>query len=564
MRRTSQSELWLEVQKVVEQNPEFRLKQTQIRGEEQTVFDTDLTNLRDLLDRARQFADRDCLVMKNVRWTFEQTWQQSVQGAEFLRTEYGIKKGDRVALAMSNRPEWVAAFMAIVCAGAIAVPLNAWWAGDELSFALKDSATKLLIVDQERWRRIAEQPRSEDLSVLVLENALCPADQVWFNTGPIGSTAILSSPKISPDDDFCVMYTSGSTGRPKGVVLTHRGAITTLLSWGVLGAALQNILQEEVVPTQNPAILMGVPLFHVAGLHSNILNSMLLGRKTVMMRKWDALEAVQLIQSEQITNMVCVPTMSRELAHAAKALDITLDSLKDVNSGGAKMPLKNIQDLESSLPAVSISSGYAMTETNALGAFNFGDDYKEKPDSTGRAVPPLMRIEIWSEDGNSLPVGEVGEVCLKSPANFREYLNLQETTEETLVNGWVKTGDLGYLDEDGFLYIVDRKKDIIIRGGENISTLEVEAALFQNEMVADVAVIGLPDDRLGEVVGAAIMLKEGSSTTELDLRRAVENTLAKFKVPERFLILSEPIPRTGSEKHDKPAIRRMFAERVDT
>ena len=279
-----------------------------------------------------------------------------------------------------------------------------------------------------------------------------------------------------------------------------------------------------------------------------------------MMAKWDANTAVDLIDRERVTTFLGVPTMVHELTQAVAQAGKVLDSVVDINAGGSKQPSDRVARVKAAFPSASTSSGYAMTETNALGAVGFGPDYAAHPDSTGRPVPPVLDLEIRDQEGRALPAGEVGEVCMKSPANFRCYLNMQEETETTLVDGWVKSGDLGYLDEEGFLFIVDRLKDLIIRGGENISTLEVEAAIYANADVTEVAVFAIPDERMGEVVGAAVWIKPDATTEASALVDFAAERLAKFKVPGRVWISKDPLPRTATQKIDKPATMRRVSQ----
>jgi len=356
------------------------------------------------------------------------------------------------------------------------------------------------------------------------------------------------------------MYTSGSTGHPKGALSSHRGILSALYSWMLMGVATKLVAGSEAPADKYPpAGLLTIPLFHCTASHSAFMLSVMIGRKLVIMHKWDPQEALRLIEQERITWFNGVPTMSAELQAAAASSDRDISSLAEIMAGGAARPPDQVGKISSTFKRAAPGIGYGLTETNALGAVNAGAFYVANPRSTGRVVPAVTDFRITGEDGKPLPAGERGEVCIKSPANVVGYWNKPEATAEAFVDGWFHTGDVGYMDEDGFLYIVDRIKEIIIRGGENISCIEVEAAIYSHPDVLEAAVFGLPDERLGEIVGAAIVLREGAQMTAEALREYLAEHLASFKLPAHVWFRSETLPRIASGKIFKRQLKADYA-----
>ncbi len=538
-----------------------------VRGATLPVFSAAPANLRDFF--AYFFAvnaDKEFLVYGDERLSFAQVQARAMRMAAMLQHRHGIAKGDRVAIAMRNYPEWVEAFIAITHLGAVAVPMNAWWTAEELDYGLKDSGTRLVLADEERARRVkaagyagcvltvrtsAEVAHELGFARLQDEVAASP-DTTWF------------LPEISPEDDATIMYTSGSTGNPKGAVSTHRGVVSGTMNYLVMGLALLSLAQQQGIaaPAQQ-VMLLNVPLFHITGSVPVMLVSVAIGRKMVIMHKWDAGEALRLIEKERATYFVGVPTMSLEMMMHPDREKYDTSSLVDIASGGAPRPPEHVERLIQALPGKNPLQGYGLTETNGVGAGNLRDNYRAKPNSTGRASPPLVEIRIVAADAAdcsvALPAGEVGEVCLRSAANVRGYWMKPEATAEAFPGeGWFRSGDLGYLDEDDYLFIVDRKKDIIIRGGENISCQEVEAAIYAHPAVAEACVFGLPDERLGEIVGAVVHVKDGSALEGEALIEFVKRDLASFKVPARLWFSGEQLPKLGSGKIDKVTLRKHY------
>ncbi len=536
-------------------DPRFALTQACIDGASYTVFANAPANLRALLrEAAGTYGDRDLLVYQDQRWNHRHFCEEVQTLARAMTEHLDVAPGDRVAIAMRNYPEMLVLIMAAASIGAVVVPMNAWWSPDELVFALDDCGAGVVFADGPRYRAIESHAQAKNLSLVAVRDAAGPLSyqDLKDQTGP----AVWPEIPVEPDDDFAVLYSSGSSGRPKGVVLTHRGALSTVHSW-VMGKEMLPLINGAEDEPESPQIasLVITPLFHVTALHAMFLQGLATGAKIVLMYKWDPDLAVEVINNEQITRFVGVPTQSAELMEAARRRGQGLPSLESIGAGGAKRPSAQVSQLAEAFPHAMVSSGWGMTETNSLGILISGPDYVERPETAGRLTPPLQESRIVDEQGREVATGEVGELIIKSPSNMRRYLNQPEATRAALRNGWLYTGDLARTDEEGFFYIVDRKKAIIIRGGENISCLEVEGALHHHPGIAEACVFPIPDERLGEVVGAAVYPRPESDVTESELQEELARHLAAFKIPERIWFWTSPLPRGGTGKLDRRNLR---------
>ncbi len=544
----------------------FELDEVDINGYRYRNYASLPQNLNAYYQFMLQHAQKDFAVYKDERYTFEQGLAHSNEFAAALVNRYGVKKGDRVAILSRNNPQWLMAFIAITSIGAVAVPMNSWWTTEELDYGFEDSGAKVVIADRPRINSLIPIVQKYGLEIISVDDC---SDLQLVHT-PFASLlqeyqgASLPEVEVAPDDYATIMYTSGSTGHPKGALSSHRGILSALFSWVLMGMASKSLEPEADEDTVSfaPAALLTIPLFHCTGSHSAFLLSMIVGRKLVIMHKWDAQEALRLIEEERITYFTGVPTMSAELQAAAVGSDRDISSLKDVFSGGAARPPDQVAKIANTFKKSTPGTGYGLTETNALGAVNSGAFYIANPRSTGRAVPAVTEFKIIAENGESLPAGERGEVCMKSPANGLGYWNNPEATAEAFVAGWFHTGDVGYLDDEGFLYIVDRIKDIIIRGGENISCIEVEAAIYTHPAVEEAAVFGLPDERLGEAVATAIVLREGFSLCAEELQDFLAEHLASFKIPAHIWFRGEKLPRIASGKIFKRELKAHYTEQI--
>lgn len=521
------------------------------------VFDLSQNlSLRDLMAmKGMEFAQKEFVVSGETRLTFAQIWASAMRFANWL-TAQGIGPGDRVGIAMRNNPEWVIAFIGIISSGATVVPLNSWWQSEELADGVTRANIKLVVCDEKRALALAPLQRDRDLVLVGVGEGACDTNHGFADILADDSlSAEVPDVRIDPQSDFCLLYTSGSTGKSKGVLLSHQSAINAVLSWAFLLAAAQSLRPDFPFSPENPSVLLALPLFHVTALHSTLILSWMMGRKNVFMYKWDPEAAVRLINDESITNFVGVPTMAHDLISNTDKND--LRPLKDITTGGAKRAEAQIVAQNERFPDVAVSSGYGLTETNSLIAHITMRDFLDHPDSTGRAIPPINEMAVFSEEGIRLGTDEVGEICVKSPVTFRGYDGDPEATREAFFDGgWFRTGDIGRIDADGFIYIVDRAKDLIIRGGENVSCLEVENALLGFSGVDEAAVFAVPDERLGEIVGAVVYSRKG----EIDLpalRAHVAAHLAEFKAPERLWLSPQPLPRGGTGKVDKRQTRTI-------
>jgi long-chain acyl-CoA synthetase len=489
-------------------------------------------SLRDLFEAAR--SDETFVVYEDERLSFEETWQQAARLAQLFATECGVGKGDRVAISMRNYPEWVAGFMAATSLGAIAVAMNALWTPEEMAYGLRDSAPKVLLADRERIERFArcdEVPAGLRVFAVRTEGDL-PAGVEGLPTAleAIAQDVAMPAAEIAPEDDATILYTSGSTGHPKGAVSSHRGILSALLSWELdLAAGAMVLGIEPPAPEFQPATLLAVPLFHATGSHAVFLSSYRTQRKLVAMYKWDV----------------------------ARAADL-LATLASVGGGGAPRTPDQVARIEKTFENALPNTGWGMTETNAIGSGIGGQDYLDHPASSGRASA-VLDLRVVDEEGNVLPAGERGELQVFGVSLIRGYWNREDANAETFVDGWLRTGDVAYLDDEGYLYIVDRIKDLVIRGGENIGCGAVEAAIATYPGVVEVSVYGVPDERLGEEVGATVCVEH--DVDEAQLRAHLADHLAKFEIPRYLAFTREPLPRTASGKILKRQLRDEAAAR---
>lgn len=542
--------------KAIETAPEFRLGEVEIDGVRYPVFENAPPSLAALYAHAAGLYGDDTLIVHGERrLSFAEADRLSRAAADAMR-RHGIGPGDTVAIAMRNLPEWMLAYMAITRMGAVAVPMNAWWQTPELDYAFGDCTAGLVFADVQRAGRLAPIADKHGLTVVTADGAAEGATE--WETFVAAGDADAELPAPGPDDLGTIFYTSGSTGAPKGVMTTHRATVQALMNWALLTTADRTLRNVGPAENEKLGLLMTVPLFHVTGCNAMFLLSVLGGQKIVLMPRWDVQHALELIEAERITGFNGVPSMSYELARAAEASERDTSSLYAVSGGGAARPAAHVPVIERAFEKVMPSVGYGMTETSALGSANANEMYRQRPDSVGQACFPLVSLRIVDEQGNDCPPGTPGEIWIKSVTNMRGYLNQPEATAATIEDGYVKSGDVGYLDDEGYLYIVDRIKDIVIRGGENISCQEVENALYAHPGVAEAAVFGLPDEHLGERL-VAVVSANGEVTGDA-LRAFVGERLAHFKVPSEIEVRAGPLPKTASEKIFKRALREAALE----
>ncbi|MBM6577973.1 acyl--CoA ligase [Microvirga sp. SRT01] len=499
-----------------------------------------------------QHRDACFIVAGEERLTFGQVFQTAVSVAKAL-TGRGIAKGDRVGIAARNSPSWIVSYMGIVMAGGVATLLNGWWQADELAVAIRDVDCALILADPPRAKRLAAI-QGLTTSVVVLDDTL-PLPQA---IAPLLGGAEGELPDLLPDDAATILFTSGSTGRSKGALSDHRAVVQGTFNFLASAVVMLGLsTQDGKAPPAQHVTLLTLPLFHVTGEVPCFLQSFAIGRRLVIMPRWDATEAMRLIQQEKVSYFVGVPLMSYEILNHPDRADYDLSTVSDFAAGGAPRPEEHVRRMDEELGGPAPLIGFGLTETNAVGTGNWRSNYVAKPASAGRASPPLVELAILDDAGHHLPQGERGEIGIRSIANFREYWRDPVATAAAYTqDGFFRSGDIGYLDEDGYLFIVDRKKDIIIRGGENISCQEVEAALYAHPAVHEAAVFGLPDARLGEVPAAVVYADEGLEPD--DLTKFLAEHLAAFKIPARIWYAAGPLPRLGTEKIDKVTLKTHY------
>ena len=516
-------------------------------------------NLRGYFDFGLLHADKEFLIYDSERFLYKDVIAKAAQVGNALISE-GIEKGDRVAICMQNNPEFIFAYMGITGIGAVCVPLNSWWVPDEVIYALEHSEAKLLFGDQKRLQGLENL---KDVKKII--TSYTPDDNfISFSEFIKDQSSEWPDIEISRDDQATIYYTSGSTGKPKGVLSSQRGVISSMFSWACMSTILserEKIMGNDSTPlaSSESSILLCVPLFHATGSHVAFLMSILVGRKVVMMKKWDAGDAIRLIHEEKVSDITGVPTQTWELLNHPDREKYDLSSLRTLGGGGGPRPAEHVKLLDENFkgrPGI----GYGLTETNALGTLANGDEYVSHPSTAGRVVPPLTEIKIFDENWNELPEGEIGEIAIRSESNMLGYWKNEEATSECMNNeGWFRSGDMGKF-EGPFLFILDRIKDRVIRGGENIACPEVENAIYEHPDVLEACVFGIPDERLGEILCTAIYLKKGAKLDKDTLVQFLSNKLAAFKIPAIIEFSSVNLPLVASGKFDKPALRKMFTK----
>ncbi len=539
----------------------YEVETIEVAGVPMRAFKHAPSSLREIFATARDRGEETFLVYEDERWSFAEVMTHVDAMAALLVDHYGVAPGDRVAIGMRNYPEWVIAFAAITSVGAVSVSLNAWWTPDELDYALDDSAATVLIADIERVERAAAACERLDCRILAVRASgdLPAGVDRWENIRPLG--APMPEVTVTPDHDATILYTSGTTGHPKGAVSTHRAVVQALMGFGcktVLDRLRRPPTAEAAANALPPTFILIVPLFHVTGCVPVMLSCFASGLKLVMMYRWDADRALELIERERVTNFVGVPTQSWDLLESPRFATTDTSSLVSVGGGGAPAPPELVKRVASSFKAGKPNIGYGMTETNAYGPGNSGQDYIDHPTSTGRATP-ILELAVRDPDGNDLPVGERGEIWFKGPHLIRGYWNkpeaTAETTAETIVDGWLRSGDIGRVDDEGFVYVEDRAKDMVLRAGENVYCAEVEAAIYEHPAVYEAAVFGVPHERLGEEVATVVYVRPGHELAVADLQAHIGQRLASFKVPSIVKIVHEALPRNPAGKILKRELR---------
>jgi long-chain acyl-CoA synthetase len=545
----------------------FEVEQIVVDGIVRFAWKHGPKTMGELLSRSSRFDDLTFLVHEGRRVSFL-GFRRAVQALMQVLAEGGVGPGDRVAIAMRNLPEWPVCFFAATALGAIAVPLNAWWVGSELAFGIRDSGTKALLADAERMARVGDLlagcPMLEHVVVCgtatgggarSLED-LIGSPENWEQLPEASQPPSI----VQPDDPATIFYTSGTTGKPKGVVASHRAALSNITgaAFAAARAATRNgaLPAEPAATSAQAGALVVVPFFHVTGCFAILCPALDASNRLVLMHRFESEPAMRLIQDEKLSWVVGVPTIAWQIAEHPRVGDYDLSSLVSLGYGGAAAPPELIVRLASSLPHAVPGHGWGMTETYGLATTHSGADYRRRPTSCGAPVA-VVDIRVMDQDASRvLPAGEVGELWVARPNIAKGYWNRPEETAATFVEGWVRTGDLARIDEEGFLYIVDRAKDVVIRGGENIHCIEVENCQFEVDGIADAALVAYPNRTLGEVPVAVVQPAPDRVIEEATVLAHCAARLAAFKVPVAIIFQQEPLPRNASGK----LLKRDIAE----
>jgi len=547
----------------------FATHMTTIRGVPAKSYVAAPPTMRAIWETTVAHADKDYLVYEDERYTYAEIHAQVRKLAAYLVAN-GVTPGSRVAIAMRNYPEWVVGYWAGVSVGAAVVGMNAWWTPPEMEYALNDSEPRVLIADDERLERLLQMPSQRPMHIIAVrtDRAIPGEGATWASVMASADPGSLPAVSIDPDDDATIFYTSGTTGFPKGAQLTNRGSVHNILNIAAMTTAVVMSEQKAIaagdVPPPPPAppalpasFMAPTPLFHVTACNCILHPATLTGGKVVLMYKWDPGRALELIEREKVTNFSGVPTMSREMLMHPDWSKRDTSSLAGLGGGGAALQPDLVHKIAGALKHGQPSTGYGMTETHGIITANSSRWFVAKPESCGPAVPTL-ETKLVDEEGRDLPAGPntVGVLCVRGSVTIKGYLNRPEATADTIKDGWLNTGDIARIDEDGFIYIVDRAKDMVIRGGENVYCSEVETAIYHHDAIAEACVFGIPEERLGEEVAAVLVLRPGASLTEDELRQFLAASLAKHKIPTKIWFRNEPIPRNANGKFLKRELKK--------
>lgn len=556
-------------QELIAPGSPYEVTTVDVRGHSVKTFKNAPPDLRAIWEASAAQGDKDYLVYEDERFTYREVHEQVRKFAQYL-VDHGVTPGSRVALALRNYPEWVVAYWAVVSVGAAVVGMNAWWTATEMEYALNDSDPKVIVVDDERLERLLQLPERPQMHVVsVRTDRGLPANSArWNDIMATKDPGALPKVSIDPDDDATIFYTSGTTGFPKGAQLTHRGSVNNIWNLIVMSAtssmAEQRAIAAGDIPAPDsvpenlpPSYLAPTPLFHVTACNCMLHPVTTVGAKITFMYKWDPARALELIEREKVTTFSGVPTMSRELLMHPDWSKRDTSSLRGLGGGGAALQPDLVKKIDGALKHGAPSTGYGMTETHGIITANAARWFVTKPASCGPAVPTLD-VKLVDEDGNDLPASPdtVGVLCVRGSIVIKGYLNREEATADSIRDGWLNTGDIARIDEDGFIYIVDRAKDMVNRGGENVYCSEVETAIYHNDAIAEAAVFGIPDERLGEEVAAVIVLRPGAKLTEEELKSFLSTSLAKHKIPAKVWFRDEAIPRNANGKFLKRELRK--------
>ncbi len=544
----------------------FEFEDAHIRGMQCRVFKDAPEYLSQLYAGLSQHVGKTMAVFEGRRLEYKDGNVQAANLAHYLKDTIGITAGQHVAIAMRNCPEWITTFIAVTSLGAVGVLVNSRGTADDVAYCVKNTDCDYLITDS------SIAPRLANTEIAELPNCVFDLESGALSSNSESIALNNESMEIpvtpcGPEDPAIVIFTSGTTGRPKGAVLTHQGLMTGLktnqFSSAVIGAqmAAKYGIDLATLAANRPqsSTLLMFPLFHVSGCLSIMLQSLVDGGKIVMLKKWDAQQALEFIQAEKITAFPGVPTMHWDLLQVPNREEYDLSTLTSISVAGQAISTTMLKAVSTAFPNCVLGTGYGMTEANGAVSLTIGEDLLNNPTSAGKAVA-TTEIAIMNEDDEALATNEVGEICLRGATIMQGYYNQDQANAECLRSGWYHSGDVGYLDDKGRLYIVDRQTDMIISSGENIYCAEVERVLLQHEAVHETVTFGIPDDRLGEKLIALVRLREGQTASAEDINDFAKENLAGYKVPAETVIIEQAIPRNDTSKAMKPQSREMYFE----